>query len=105
MTHLRCIALINYREFFPKTQTLIGKHLHKTVESPVIIDHSVTDTPLVPLLPGLMLFLRNDHLPLGKIAEWREKRLLPRGREEACQAYQSVAQGDGKTSSRRSNRG
>ncbi len=50
-------------------QTLVPKHLHKAVEPPIIIDHAVTNAPLVSLLPGLMLFFRNDHLPLGKIAD------------------------------------
>ena len=68
MTHLRRIALIYYREFFPKTQTLVGKHLHKAIEPPSIIHHAIADTPLVPLLPGLLLLLFDDHLLLGKIA-------------------------------------
>jgi hypothetical protein len=61
VAHPGRIALINYREFFPIMQTLVPKHLHKAVESPVIIDHAVTDTPLPPLLGGL-LFLFLDGL-------------------------------------------
>jgi hypothetical protein len=68
MTHPGGIALINYREFFPKTQTLVFEHLHKAVETPVIIDHAVADASLVPLPTGLVLSLLDDHLPLGKIA-------------------------------------
>ncbi len=68
MTHPGGIALINYREFFPKTQTLVFEHLHKAVETPVIIDHAVPDAPLVPLLAGFALSLLDNHLPLGKIA-------------------------------------
>src|SRR5438874_10664 len=56
------IALINYREFFPKTQTLVFEHLHKAVESPVIIDHAVADLPLALLFGGLVLLLLDDHL-------------------------------------------
>ena len=42
--------------------------LYKAVESPVIIHQAVADAPFVPLLPGLVLFFLDDHLPLGKIA-------------------------------------
>jgi hypothetical protein len=69
MTHPGSIALINYREFFPKTQTLVCKHLHKAVETPVIVDHAVPYAPLVSLFAGLALSLLDDHLPLGKIAD------------------------------------
>jgi hypothetical protein len=68
MTHPGGIALINYREFFPKTQTLVFEHLHKAVEPPIIIDHAVAYAPLVPLFAGLVPLLLDDHLPLGKIA-------------------------------------
>src|SRR6266702_7653328 len=51
-------------------QTLVGKHLHKAVEPPIIIYHTVTDAPLVPLFGGLLSFFLNDHLPLGKIADY-----------------------------------
>src|SRR6266702_3303546 len=54
MTQLRRIALIDDREFFPKAQTLVDKHLHKAVEPPIIIYHPVADAPLVPLLGGLV---------------------------------------------------
>jgi len=35
------IALTDYRTFFPKAQTLVNKHLHKAVETPIVVDHSV----------------------------------------------------------------
>jgi hypothetical protein len=69
MTHPGGIALINYREFFPRAQTLVGEHLHKAVESPVIVDHAVTDTPPVSFFAGLVFLLLDDHLLLGKIAD------------------------------------
>src|SRR5260221_11013089 len=37
MAHLGRIALVYYRKCFPKAQTLVFEHLHKAVESPVII--------------------------------------------------------------------
>src|SRR5205085_5271703 len=49
--------------------TLVGKHLHKTIEPPIIVHHAVADLPLAPLFAGLMLLLLDDHLPLGKIAD------------------------------------
>ena len=55
-------------QFFPKAQTLIDKHLHQAVESPVIIHYAVVDAPLVLFFGGLVLFLFDDHLLLGKIA-------------------------------------
>jgi hypothetical protein len=69
VTGLRCIALINYKEFFPIEQTLIFKHPHKTVESPIIIYHTVAIPPLSFFLVSLVLFFRKDRLPLGKIAD------------------------------------
>src|SRR5689334_20138 len=48
--------------------TLVGKHLHKTVEAPIIVHHAVADLSLPPLFRSLLLFLLNNHLPLGKIA-------------------------------------
>ena len=69
MAHLGGIALIYYNEFFPKAQTLVGKHLHKAVETPIIIYHAVAYLPLAPFFAGLALLLFDDHLPLGKIAD------------------------------------
>ncbi len=63
------IALAYYIQFFPKAQTLVGQHLHKAIETPIIIDHAVAHTPLVPLLAGLVLLLLDDHLPKGAIAD------------------------------------
>ena len=68
MTHLGRIALIHYREFFPKAQTFIDKHLHEAVDVPVIIHHAVANEPLALFFEGLVLLLFDDHLPLGKIA-------------------------------------
>src|SRR6266700_828627 len=58
------IAFINDMEFFPKAQTLVDKHLHKAIETPIIIHHAVADLPLLALLGGLILALLDDHLPL-----------------------------------------
>ncbi len=56
MAHPGRIALIFYEEFFPKAQTLVGKHLHKAVETPIIIYHAVAQLPLAPVFGGLMYF-------------------------------------------------
>src|SRR5260370_22815588 len=69
MARLGRIAFVNNMQLFPKAQTLIFEHLHKAVEPPIIVDHTIADAPFVPLLPGLMLLLFDDHLPLGKIAD------------------------------------
>ena len=69
VTGLRCIALINYKEFFPIKQTLIFEHLHKAIKSPIVVYHTVADLSFPLLSASLMLFLRKDHLPLGKIAD------------------------------------
>src|SRR5437773_12477294 len=68
MTRPGGIVLINYREFFPKAQTLVGEHLHKAVEPPAIVDHAVTDAPPVPFFAVLVFLLLDDHLLLGKVA-------------------------------------
>ncbi len=62
------MTFVYYKQFFPKTQTLVGKHLHKAVETPIIVHHAVAYLPFPPLFAGLMLLFLNDHLPLGKIA-------------------------------------
>ncbi len=69
MTLLGRITFAYYREFFPVMQALVSKHLHKAIQTPIIVDHTIADAPLVPLLRSLILFLGNDHLPLGKIAD------------------------------------
>ncbi len=68
MTRLRRIAFTDNMQFFPKAQTLVCKHLHKAVETPIIIHHAITYLPLAPFFVGLVLLLLDDHLPLGKIA-------------------------------------
>ena len=68
MTRLGGTAFADDIQFFPKAQTLVVKHLHKAVETPIIIHHAVADLPLAPLFVGLALLLLDDHLPLGKIA-------------------------------------
>ncbi len=45
VTGLRRIAFLNYKEFFPIKQTLIFKHPHKAVESPIIVHHAVASLP------------------------------------------------------------
>src|SRR6266704_6928790 len=50
-------------------QTLVCKHLHKSVETPIIIHQAVADVPLGSLFGGLVLPFFHDHLPLGKIAD------------------------------------
>src|SRR6266851_3378167 len=52
MARLGRIALINDREFFPVMQTLVGKHLHKAIQTPIIVHQTVADAPLVPLFGG-----------------------------------------------------
>src|SRR5947209_4994787 len=69
MTHFGRIAFINAMQFFPKAQTLVVKHLHKAIETPIIIDHTVTYLSLALFLGGLVLLFLDDHLPLGKIAD------------------------------------
>jgi hypothetical protein len=68
MTHPGRIAFVYYIEFFPKAQTLVLEHLHKAVETPIIIYHAVSSLPLALFLVGLMFLFLDDHLPLGKIA-------------------------------------
>jgi hypothetical protein len=68
VARLGCIAFAYYKQFFPKAQTLVGKHLHKAVETPIIVHQTVADLPLAPLFGGLVLLLLDDHLPLGKFA-------------------------------------
>jgi hypothetical protein len=68
MTHLGGTAFINDMQFFPVQQTLIFKHPHKAVETPIIIHHAVAYTPLGSFPGRLLLLLLDDHLPLGKIA-------------------------------------
>src|ERR1700730_15863403 len=68
MTHFARIAFTNDIQFFPMQQTLVGKHLHKAVETPIIIYHSITNLPFPFLFRGLVLFFLDGHLPLGKIA-------------------------------------
>src|SRR6266702_6685973 len=50
-------------------QTLVCKHLHKSVETPIIIHQAIADVPLGSLFGGLVLPFFHDHLPLGKIAD------------------------------------
>jgi hypothetical protein len=69
MAHPGRIALIYDKEFFPKTQTLVGEHLHKARDSPIIVHHTVTYLPLPPLFGDLALLFLDDHLLLGKIAD------------------------------------
>src|ERR1051326_7796366 len=63
------IAFIYFMQFFPEAQTLVGQHLHKARQTPVIIYQTVANLPLAFLLEGLLLLLFDDHLPLGKIAD------------------------------------
>jgi len=68
MTHLARIAFIDHREFFPRQQTLVFKHLDKAIKTPIIIHRTIADASLASLLGSLLLVLLPDHLPLGKIA-------------------------------------
>ena len=63
------IAFTNNIQFFPKAQTLVGKHLHKAIKTPIIIYHSIANAPLVPLFGDLLVFFLDDHLPLGEITD------------------------------------
>src|SRR6266571_4656316 len=69
MAGLGRIAFAYYMQFFPNVQTLVDKHLHKAVETPVIIHQAVANLSLPSFLRGLMLLFVDDHLPLGKIAD------------------------------------
>jgi len=69
MTHLGSIAFTYELQFFPIQQTLVGQHLHKAVESPIIIHHTVPNVSFSPLFGGLVLVFVNDHLLLGKITD------------------------------------
>ena len=67
MTPLGRITFTDDMQFFPKAQTLVSQHLHKAVETPIIIHHAVANAPLGFLFGRLILFLRKDHLPKGVI--------------------------------------
>jgi hypothetical protein len=69
MTHLGSIAFTYYMQFFPNTQALVFEHLHKTVETPIIVDHPIANLPFPLLFRGLLFLLVHDHLPLGKITD------------------------------------
>src|SRR5712691_7520297 len=56
-------------QFFPKTQTLVGKHLHKAIKTPIIIHHAIADVSLALLFGSLFFCFLDDHLPLGEIAD------------------------------------
>ena len=53
MTHPGRIALVYYRECFPKAQTLVFEYLHKAVEPPIIIRHAIAYLALAPFFGGL----------------------------------------------------
>src|SRR5690242_20345145 len=61
------MAFADDKEFFPNMQTLIGKYLHKAIETPIIIYQTVTNLSFSPFFAGLMFLFLDDHLPLGKI--------------------------------------
>jgi len=70
MAQLARIAFIDDTEFFPIQQTLVGKHLYKAVEAPIIIHQTVANASLTLFFGSLLLLmLLPDHLPLGKIAD------------------------------------
>jgi len=69
MTHLRRIVFVDDMQLFPKAQTLVREHLHKAVEPPIIIHQAVAYLSLAPFFRGLLFFLFDDHLLLGKIAD------------------------------------
>ncbi len=69
MTLLGGIAFTYKIQFFPKQQTLVGKHLHKAVESLIIIHHAVPNVSFSPLFGGLALVFVHDHLLLRKITD------------------------------------
>ncbi len=55
-THFCRIALIDSVQFFPSEQTLVGEHLHKAREAPIIIHQAVPNVSLAFLFGGLILF-------------------------------------------------
>ena len=61
-THLARVPLIYDHQFFPREYALIVEHLHKAVESPIIVDGSIQ------MLIALFVLVR-DHQPLGKITD------------------------------------
>ena len=67
MTHLRRIASINHRQFFPVEQTLIFKHLYKAVETPIIIHRAIADTPLLASFKSRPHFPRIPRLIMGHL--------------------------------------
>ena len=69
MTHFGRITFINNLQFFPIQQTLVCKHLYKSVETPVVVDQAITYLTLSLLLRGLALLFLPDHLLLGKISD------------------------------------
>jgi hypothetical protein len=69
MAHFSRIAFTYDMQFFPNVQTLVFQHLHKAIETPIVVDHAVTDLPLASFFGSLTLMPFDDHLPLGKIAD------------------------------------
>src|SRR5579859_491660 len=68
MACLRGVTFTYYKEFFPNMQTLVGEHLHKAVETPIIIHQAIAYLPLALFFGGLLLPFLDGHLLLGKIA-------------------------------------
>ena len=68
MTLLGRIAFTNTIQCFPVQQTLVGKHLHKARETPIIVNQTVSDLPLASFLRSFLLVCFENHLLLGKIA-------------------------------------
>src|SRR5262245_23425661 len=54
--------LSNSLQFLPSMPTLVGKHLHKSIDAPVVEYRPVT-------IAMLLLVSLGDHLPLGEIAD------------------------------------
>ncbi len=68
MEHLARIAFINHVQVFPEALTFVRQHLHKSIDSPIIVDQAISDLPLASLLGDLLLLLFDHHLSRGKIA-------------------------------------
>src|SRR5579859_2501266 len=60
LTDMTCFggsAFADNIQFFPKAQTLVLQHLHKAVETPIIVHQTVAYLSLAPFFGGLALLL------------------------------------------------
>lgn len=67
MTRLGGITFAYYIQFLPNMQALVLKHLHKAIETPIIVHQPVADLSFPSFFTGLVFLFLGDHLLLGKI--------------------------------------